>query len=307
MPIPDFQATMLPLLRYSADSQEHKLRDAVESMEKHFRLTDDEKGELIASGSQTVIHNRVAWASTYLRKAGLLESTRRGYFRITNRGKELLNGGLSELNVKFLRQYPEFQEFHQPNRSRSTDGGESIPSSELEETRTPEEVLDAAVLRLRAELATELIARVKSCPPEFFERLVVTLLLQMGYGGSRVDAGRAIGRSGDGGIDGIIDEDKLGLDSIYIQAKRWEGSVGRPEIQKFVGALHGQRARKGVFITTSSFTPDAVDYSGRVENRLVLIDGRRLAELMIDYGVGVSVVSTHTIKKIDSDFFDESL
>jgi restriction system protein len=205
------------------------------------------------------------------------------------------------VNVKFLNQYPEFKEFHTAKKASPAE--EVGEDSDDTETKTPEEALEGAFERLRSELATEIIARIKACPPEFFERLVITLLLKMGYGGSRADAGRAIGRTGDGGIDGIIDEDRLGLDSVYIQAKRWEGNVSRPEIQKFVGALHGHRARKGVFITTSGFTSEAIDYAKGVETRVVLIDGQRLSELMIDFGVGVSIVATYEIKKIDEDFF----
>jgi len=295
---------MLPLLAFTADGEEHKLKDAVERLSEQLHLSDVDRAEMLPSGSQTLIHNRIAWASTYMRKAGLLESTRRGHFRITSRGKEVLASNPAEISVKFLRQYPEFVAFHDSGRNASP-SDTVVAESPAAETETPEESLESAVEKLRAELATDVISRVKGCSPEFFERLVVTLLLKMGYGGSRADAGRAIGKSGDGGIDGIIDEDRLGLDSIYLQAKRWEGSVGRPEIQKFVGALHGQRARKGVFITTSSFTSDAIEYAGRVENRLVLIDGRRLADLMIDFGVGVSIVATYEIKKLDGDFFEE--
>lgn len=304
MPIPSFQQVMSPLLRVASDGEEHKLSEAVARLSDDLRLTEEERAALLPSGSQTLIHNRIAWASTYMRKAGLLESTRRGHFRITARGKQVLESGPPAINVRFLKQYPEFMTFHDSGRNSATEPTAATATDVSEgETVTPEESLETAVQRLRAELVTELIARVKTCSPEFFEKLVVALLLKMGYGGSRADAGRAIGRTGDGGIDGIIDEDRLGLDSIYIQAKRWEGTVGRPEIQKFVGALHGQRAKKGVFITTSGFSADAIDYAGRVENRLVLIDGRRLAELMIDFGVGVSVEATYEIKKIDSDFF----
>ena len=306
MAIPDFQAVMLPLLKVTADGEEHKLSEAVARIEDELHLNGEERAALLPSGSQTIVHNRVAWASTYLRKAGLLEATRRGHFKITPRGQQIVASG-SELNVKVLRQYPEFVAFHESGRSRSSEPTLVTDEAGMAtlETETPEETREAAVARLRAELAADLIARVKNSPPEFFERLVVTLLLNMGYGGSRADAGRSLGRSGDGGIDGIIDEDRLGLDAIYIQAKRWEGTVGRPEIQKFVGALHGQRARKGVFITTSAFSAEAADYASRVENRLVLIDGHRLADLMIDFGVGVSIVATYQIKRIDSDFFEE--
>jgi restriction system protein len=300
MAIPDFQTVMLP--RLASDGAEHKLRDATHTLEDEFGLSEDERGALLPSRSQTVIHNRVAWASTYMRKAALLESTRRGYFKITSRGLQVLAVKPAKISVADLNKYPEFVEFHEAGRRSSASSPDPVEEAQIEK-QTPEELLESAVDRLRAELAADLIAKVKSCPPEFFERLVVTLLLKMGYGGARAEAGRAIGKSGDGGIDGIIDEDRLGLDSIYIQAKRWQDPVGRPEIQKFVGALQLHRARKGVFITTSSFSSEALDYVGRIDNRVVLIDGRRLAELMIDFGVGVSPVATHEIKRIDNDFF----
>lgn len=305
MALPDYQTLMLPLLRLAGDRQEHRTSEAVERLSDEFGLTDAERAELLPSGSQTYIQNRVRWASTYLRKAGLLEATRRGHVRITPRGEEVLKQNIPELNVKFLKRYPEFLAFH--NAAQTGDSASDATLDENnEDSKTPVESLETAVQRLRGELAAELLAKVKTTTPEFFEKLVVTLLLAMGYGGSRAEAGRAIGKSGDGGIDGIIDEDRLGLDAVYIQAKRWDkGTIGRPEIQKFVGALHGQRARKGVFITTSTFSADAIDYAGRVENRVVLIDGHRLANLMIDFGVGVSVEATHVIKKIDNDFFEE--
>lgn len=306
MPIPDFQATMLPLLSYASDGQEHKLGEAVTALSDQFRLTEEERNTLLPSGGQSIINNRVAWASTYMRKSGLLESTRRGHFRITPRGQTVLAEGRSDIDVRFLKQFPEFVSFHTPKgNAKDFELDATADDVVATETKTPDELLQAAVQRLRSELGAELIARVKACPPDFFERLVVTLLVKMGYGGSQADAGRAIGKSGDGGIDGIIDEDRLGLDSIYLQAKRWEGSVGRPEIQKFVGALQGHRARKGVFLTTSGFTTDAREYARRVENKVVLIDGSRLAELMIDFGVGVSVATSYEIKKVDTDFFPE--
>jgi restriction system protein len=250
MTIPDFQAIMLPLLQYASDGKEHSLRDAITFLADVFNLSDDERKELLSSGQQAVFDNRVGWARTHLKKAGLVESLKRGFFQITTRGKDVLNQNIAAINVKFLGKFPEYIEF----RTTRKDNDKSEPEIiEISET-TPQESIEFGYQKIRKELELELLNRVKSCSPDFFERLVVDLLVKMGYGGSRRDAGRAIGKSGDGGIDGIIKEDKLGLDIVYVQAKRWDNTVvGRPEIQKFVGALHGQRARKGVFITTSRF------------------------------------------------------
>jgi restriction system protein len=303
MPIPDFQSLLLPMLRYASDGMEHSLAEARSALATEFKLSADDLAALLPSGRQAVFANRSAWAKVYLAQAGLLLSPKRGHFVISPRGIEVLQDPPARIDIKYLERFPEFVEFrYAKKRDGSASATDESAGAEL---ATPEETLDSAYTKLRSALAADLLEKTKTASPEFFERLVVTLLLKMGYGGSRTDAGRAIGRSGDGGIDGIIDEDRLGLDAIYIQAKRWEGNVGRPEIQKFVGALHGQRARKGVFITTSAFSADAIGYAERVENRLVLIDGRRLAELMIDFGVGVSVEATYEIKKIDSDFFVE--
>jgi restriction system protein len=258
---------------------------------------------MLPSGTQTTFKNRVTWAKVYLSKALLLESPKRGFFNITARGKKLLMENPVTLRVKELKQYPEFVAFH---GSGSKQGKESDDIAGDEgQTSTPEETFESAYLALHNSLASELLANISITSPEFFEHLVVKLLVKMGYGGSVKDAGRAMGRSGDEGIDGIIKEDKLGLGVIYIQAKRWQGSVGRPDIQKFVGALHGQRAKKGVFITTGSFTKDAEHYVATIDPKVVLIGGNRLVELMIDYNLGVSTVDTYEIKKIDSDFFLE--
>lgn len=303
MPIPDYQSIMLPLLRLAGDDQEHATRQAVETLAQEFNLSPVERTELLASGQQAIFNNRVAWANSYLKKAALLSSPRRGVFRITERGKTVLADPPARIDVRFLERFPEFQEFRQGARTNNNE----VPSN-IEESpdQTPEEALEAAYQSLRNSLAADILAKVLSCTPAFFEHLVVELLVKMGYGGSRRDAGERIGQSGDGGIDGIIKEDRLGLDTIYLQAKRWQGSVGRPEIQKFVGALQGQRARKGVFITTSSYTTDAIDYASRIDTKVVLIDGKRLAELMIDFDVGVSVAASYAVKRIDSDYFEEN-
>lgn len=301
MAIPDYQSVMLPLLRFAADKQEHSLREAVDSLAIGFELSQDELKELLPSGQQEIFVNRVSWARTYMKKAGLLETTRRAHFQITARGLEVLAHAPGQIDVKFLDQFDEFKEFRSLKRPRAEDACSQDDISE----NTPEEALETAYKRLRDTLASDLIQQLKASSPGLFEKIVVELLVKMGYGGSRQDAGKAIGRSGDEGIDGIIKEDRLGLDIIYIQAKRWDGTVGRPEVQKFAGALQGQRARKGIMITTSAFSKEAHDYASRIENKIVLIDGEQLAQLMIDHGLGVSPVAIFEVKKIDSDYFSE--
>ena len=243
----------------------------------------------------------------YLVKAGLLESTRRGYFQITRQGQKAVAQNPEKIDKNFLLQFPEFVEAIEVYKTKpktKLDKSKRLHESDLTDA-TPEETLEAAFQELQDGLASELLNTIKNCPPEFFERLVIDVLIKMGYGGSRREAGQAVGQSGDGGIDGIIKEDKLGLDIIYIQAKRWENTVGRPEIQKFAGALQGQRARKGIFITTSNFTRDALDYVTNIETKIILIDGKRLAELMIAYNVGANTTAIYEVKKIDSDYFIE--
>lgn len=297
MAIPDYQTIMLPLLKFTGDGQEHSLHETIDFLAREFNLSDEERKELLPSGSQATFGNRVGWARTHMKKAGLLESTRRGYFCITARGKKVLVQKPQKINVKFLKQFPEFVEFQKPKKKGEIDP----PPIDI----NPEESLEAAFQELHYGLASELLQMVKQCPPDFFERLVVDVLIKMGYGGSRKEAGQAVGKTSDGGIDGIIKEDKLGLDIIYIQAKRWEGPVGRPEIQKFAGALQGQRARKGIFITTSNFTKDALNYVENIDTKIILIDGQRLAELMIAYNVGANITAIYEVKKIDSDYFIE--
>lgn len=304
MPIPDYQTCMLPLLEFARDEKEHSTHEAIESLAKHFKLTEEELSDLLPSGTQNIFANRVGWARTYMKKAGLLEYPRRGQFKITERGLGVLSQKPGVVNTAFLRQFAEFQEF-QSLRRNSRDG-KIETEIEIEETQTPEERIEAAYSQIRYALASEILSKVKAASPSFFERLVVDLLVKMGYGGTRSGAGKALGRSGDGGIDGIIKEDRLGLDVVYIQAKRWADSpVGRPEIQKFVGALTGQRARKGVFITTSTFTKDAVDFATNNEFKVILIDGPTLSEFMIDFGVGVTPQAAYELKRIDSDYFTE--
>jgi restriction system protein len=301
--IPDYQTLMLPLLKLVSNGQEHKYRDLIESLAVQFNITEDERKELLASGNQSIFDNRVGWAKTYLKKAGLLESPKRATFVITQIGLDTLKKNTSRIDAKYLRQFPSFLEFQNASRSESDSEVVNVEANE----QTPEENLDRAYQRIRKSLASELINNVVELSPTFFERLVVELLVKMGYGGSIKDAGKAIGKSGDEGIDGTIKEDKLGLDIIYIQAKRWKPGnvVGRPELHKFVGALAGQGAKKGVFITTSNFTKEALDYTPRNETKIVLIDGEQLAQLMIDYNLGCTTHQIYELKKIDSDYFDE--
>lgn len=304
MPIPDFQSIMLPVLKLASSANEYKLSDAIEKLADDFGLSSEERNELLPSGTQAVFNNRVAWARSYLKQAGLVNNPRTGFFSITENGRLLLAEKPERINTKLLEKYPEFQEFR--NRKKSDKGNDlatALPTSETESKLTPEDALASAYNQLRSSLESEILATIMSSTPSFFERLVVDLLVKMGYGGSRQEAGRALGRSGDGGIDGIINEDRLGLDVIYIQAKRWEGVVGRPEIQKFAGALQGQRANKGVFITTSSFTSQAKDYTNVIASKIILIDGEQLSALMAEHNVGVSVVGQYEVKKLDSDYF----
>ena len=299
MAIPDYQSCMLPLLRMASDCRDHRIRDAIQQMADEFGLTGDERRALLPSGGTTVIASRVAWARTYLKKAGLLEDPRRGYFRITERGKSVLKSNPDGIKTSFLRQFDEFQEFQQP--PLSSDEAEVAEISE----QTPDEMIGTGYKRIRSNLSDELIGQLKTVNPAFFEKIVVQLLVAMGYGGNLEEAATVLGRPGDEGIDGVINEDKLGLDVLYIQAKRWEQPVGRPDIQKFAGALLGKKARKGVFITTSSFSKEAREYVANIDSRIILIDGARLAELMIEHDIGVSTYATYQLKKVDTDYFLE--
>lgn len=302
MTLPDFQSIMLPMLQIAADEKEHSIQQFLNRLAKHFSLTEQELSEMLPSGKQPTFYNRVGWARTYLSKSGLLKMTRRSHYQITERGKQVLASQPTRVDMKYLEQFPEYIEFREKEsgRRRPSGPGEKPPSNG---SRTPEEVLEDAFMEIRESLVHELLSMVKQSSPAFFERLVVELLVKMGYGGSRREAARAVGQTGDEGIDGIIDEDRLGLDTIYVQAKKWDGVVGRPEIQKFAGALMGKRAKKGIFITTSHFTQDAINYVSTIDFKVVLIDGKRLAEFMIDNDVGVAVASSYQLKRIDSDYF----
>lgn len=295
MAVPDFQSLMLPVLRLAHDGNEHRLADCRPQLAEQFALTTEEQLELLPSGQQSRFNNRVAWAKVYLERAGLLAKTRRGYFRITDSGIAVLREPPERIDIPYLKQFPSFEDF----RTKALEETNEVSIDE----KTPEESLQFAYQTIRDSLAIELITLVKSATPTFFERLVLDLMLKMGYGGSREKAGMLTNAGADEGIDGIINEDQLGLDVIYLQAKRWENTVGRPEIQKFVGALHGRRAKKGVFLTTSSFSSDAVDYAANIDSKVVLIDGLNLAQLMIDFNVGVSRAQLYEVKRIDSDYF----
>lgn len=302
MAMPDFQTLMLPLLRHCSDGGVHSKADAVPALALEFGLTEQELAEPLPTGRQGRFDNRVGWAKSYLKQAGLLEITGRGLFRITSRGKSVLSEQPMRIDMKYLDRFPEYRIFRAAQKERNA--GEKVSAEAIQEA-TPEELLESGYRQLRSALAAELLSLVKSASPAFFERMVVDLLLRMGYGGTREDAGQVVGKSGDGGIDGIIKEDRLGLDVIYIQAKRWESDVGSGEIRNFIGALSVHKAKKGVFITTSGFNKNARETSVKVDSKIVLIDGPTLAELMIDFGLGVSPVNTYEIKRIDSDFFAE--
>ena len=303
--IPGFQTLMLPLLKIVSDEKEHKFKDINASIANQFSLTEEELNILVPSGTQSIFYNRLSWAKTYLKKSGLIESESKGIIRITERGKQVLKENPSKIDNKFLKKFDEFIDF----QSRENPKKEKIeiePETDYA-NQTPEELIENSFQDFQKSLAEELLDRIRNVTPSFFEKLVVALLVKMGYGGSIKDAGKAVGKTGDEGIDGIIKEDKLGLDVIYIQAKRWKENniIGRPEIQKFVGALAGQGAKKGIFITASSFSKEALDYKPMNDTKVILIDGMELANLMIEYNLGVAPLHSYELKKIDSDYFDE--
>lgn len=301
MSCPDFQSFFKPLLDVAADGNEHSIQEARELIAKRLQLREADMKEFLPSGTQTKFDNRVAWAKSYFIQAKVLEPTRRSHFRITQRGIDLHKRSSDRIDIRMLNQYPEFVEFHKARGAREE---ETTPSTDPT-SETPEESLQRAYESIRSNLAGQILDKVKSNSPAFFEKLVVDLMVAMGYGGSRADAGKSVGGTGDEGVDGIIKEDRLGLDVVYLQAKRWEGTVGRPEIQRFVGALHGKRARKGVFITTGKFSDDAKRYVETIDPKVILIDGRTLAELMIDFSLGTTTSGTYEIKRIDIDYYSE--
>lgn len=303
MPIPDFQTVMLPLLKSMADGADHRLRDLVPLLAGQFGLTEEERRELLPSGRQARFTNRLMWAATYLKEASLVTPRGRGTQAITPRGLELLAEGPEKLSIKALERYPEFISF----RTRTRAKGPATATTGESETGagTLEESLEATWLELRERLAQELLEHVLAATPAFFESLVIDVLVAMGYGGSHADAAQVVGGSGDGGIDGVIKQDPLGLDAVYVQAKRWTTSVGRPDVQAFAGGLDGRQATKGVFITTSTFSPDARAFVDKISKRIVLIDGEHLAHLMIQYGVGAAKARTYDVQRVDLDYFEE--
>ena len=301
MAIPVYNELLFPLLKLANDKKASTMDECTEQLIKEFKLTQEEQSEMLPSGGRTIFYNRIGWARTYLKKAGLIDYPKRGSLVITPAGTEFLKQHPKGFNLRDLVQFPGYIDFIK----RDPTVHETEDVKDIQTNQTPEELLEYAFKNLNDLLVQEILTNLKKIDPGHFENIVIDFLLRMGYGGSWKDAGKAIGRSGDGGIDGIIKEDKLGLDAIYIQAKRWEGTVGRPEIQKFVGALHGQRAKKGIFITTSEFSQDALNYAKDIDPKIVLIDGRKMAELMIEHDVGVSKEREYKIKKIDIDYFGE--
>jgi restriction system protein len=302
MPIPDYQSLMLPVLRCAGDRKEHSVAEFRQHIAAELKLSDEELAERLASDSQTIFANRIGWAVQYLKAAVVLKSVKRGVYQITDRGMAILKEKPSEITVKTLRQFSEFLEFHA--KGTATDSAEvsAVPSPEIK--ATPEESLEQSYQTLREALATELLDTIKNGTPAAFEKIVVDLLVAMGYGGSVEDAGKVVGKSGDGGIDGIIKQDKLGLDFLYVQAKRWKDVVGSPEIMKFSGSLTKRHANRGVFITTSWFSPDALEYVKEMPQRIILIDGKHLASLMIEHNVGVTPAKTYILKRMDQDYFE---
>ncbi|OGS75322.1 MAG: restriction endonuclease [Gallionellales bacterium GWA2_60_142] len=304
MSIPDFQSLMRPLLALHEDGSEHINRDLVNALAKQFSLTDEERREMLPSGRAKMFDNRIGWAKTYIVNAGLIEAPKRGISVITEKGRQALKEHTDRIDLRTLALIT-----GKPSRGKKSDATEEIEATseiEVESDETPEEALDNAYQKIRGSVEREIISKILSNPPDFLERVIIDLVVKMGYGGNRKDAGEAIGRSGDEGIDGIIKEDPLGLDVIYLQAKRYEGTVGRPDIQKFAGALQGQRAKKGIFITTSGYSKEAREFASKIDTKIILIDGPMLAKLMFDHGIGVSASTTYEVRRIDTDYFDES-
>jgi restriction system protein len=304
MPVPDFQTVMRPLLSLLDDGRERPVAELRSALAREFNLSAADLEEELPSGRAKTFANRVGWATTYLYRCRLLDRPRRSVYRITDRGREVLTNHPDRVDLSVLSQFEEFHEFRRP---RNDPLGATVTDTAQvgagPDDATPEERIAAAYEELRSAVAGELLDRVLEQAPDFFERLVLDVLSAIGYGGSLDNAAVRLGRTGDEGVDGVIREDRLGLDLIYVQAKRWQNTVGRPDIQRFVGALQGQRATKGVFITTSTFSADAIAYAEGVSPRVVLVDGRQLAGLMIDYGVAVTVDTRYELKKIDQDYF----
>ena len=312
MAIPDFQTFLRPLLQHASHGNECFMGDAISALADEFALSPEERLQLLPSGSQAILSNRVQWACTYLTKAIALKRTRRSHFVITDRGKTLLADYPDRLTVKILKQYPEFAAFHAPPSQMAEEPAANENDSSFSvigdgQTETPEEAIQTAEGAILTSLREQLLTRISELSPAFFERLVIDLIVAMGYGGSRQIVAQRLGKSGDEGIDGVVNEDPLGLDMVYIQAKRYapENTIGRERIQQFAGALVGQAATKGVFVTTSSFSKQAKEYAQKVPQRIILLDGMELARLMTQYGVGVRTERVVELKRIDLDYFDE--
>jgi len=308
--IPDYQTLMLPVLKIAGDGQEHRISEVVTQLGQDYKLTENELEELLPSGKQTVFGNRVHWAKTYLSQSKLVENTRWGRFTITDRGRSVLAEKPARIDRKFLSRFAEFNTFIGGQKTSATPilaESNEIEKTDETATKTPDELLRSTIDEMEASLASELLSRILAATPAFFEQLIVDLLLAMGYGGSRVGAGRAIGKSGDGGLDGVIDQDQLGLDRIYMQAKRYnpDNPVSEPDIRGFSGSLGANKASKGVFVTTSYFTNPAIDFAERTPHKIVLIDGKELTRLMIRHNVGIRIAETFHIKKIDEETFSD--
>lgn len=301
--VPDYQSLMLPVLRAAA-AGEQRIGAVVQRLGEELGLSEAARAALLASGRQTIFANRVHWAKTYLAKAGLVEGTKRGHFRLTQRGADVLAASPERIDNRFLSRFEEFRQFS--DRSAQSTDDEVVPETADAAEQTPDEIMRAAHRRIEAALAEDLLDRVRAAPPDFFERLIVNLLLAMGYGGSAADAGRALGRSGDDGVDGVIDQDALGLDRVYIQAKRYAAgnSVGPGAIRDFFGSLDRHKAAKGLFVTTSGFTSSARETADYLSKRIVLIDGEQLTRLMIRHNVGCRIEEVLHVKKVDEDFFE---
>jgi restriction system protein len=304
MPIPDYQTLMLPLLKAAADDKEHRLGDVLELLARDFHLTEEDRQQLLPSGMPTFA-NRVGWAKSYLVQAGLLEGTKRAHFRITEQGHQVLNENPSRIDNDYLLRFASFVSFRNRGRASGIAVSTAPEVSGPILTQTPDELVRATVTQIDAALAKDLLDRILAGPPVFFEGLIIKLLLAMGYGGSRTDAGQIVGKSGDHGIDGIIDQDSLGLDRVYIQAKKYarDNPVSEPEIRGFSGSLGAAKANKGIFVTTSTFTQPAQNFAERHPCKIVMIDGERLTALMIRYNVGTRIEETLHLKRIDEDFF----
>lgn len=302
--IPDFQTVMLPLPQILSDGKKHKLRDVTDAIADKFNLTPDERVELLPSGNQYIISSRVGWARTYLKKANLIDYVDRGVMRINKNGQQLLATDIDYINIKFLKTLPAFKSWTENYRNRDTDNN-TDDNVDNDTNVSPQEQLEYAYQKLNNELAAEVLDKVKNCTPAFFEKLVVQLLIAMGYGGSKKEAGSVLGKSGDGGIDGIIKEDKLGLDTIYIQAKRYNNMVPIAHIRDFGGSLLGKQARKGVFISTGSYPATAREYVRNIDRKIALIDGAHLAKLMIEHNIGVTPVEKYETKELNTDYFED--